>query len=146
MEVDFVATEPHHVRYIPSDALPRMCADTKGITAITKEGPIAICLFDTWSKNSCHIHIWIENALAIRHGFLHEIFGYVFGDESGRKLVIGVTPSDNEKALKFNKHVGMQELTRVPDAFEDGVDAVVTTMNKRDCRWIDHGIKESKIA
>lgn len=146
MDVRFEATTHPHLRYIPPDALPRMCEDTKGITAITKDGPIATCLFDTWSPNSCHIHIWIGNPMAIRHGFLQEIFGFVFGEESGRELVIGVTPSDNPKALKFNKHVGMKEVSRIPDAFSVGGDAIVTTMTKNECRWIDHGIKKSKNA
>ena len=144
--MNFIATEAHHLRYIPADALPRLCADTKGITVLNEKGPQAICLMDTWSVNSCHIHIWIGNPMVLRHGFLEEIFGFVFGETSGRKMVIGVTPSDNAKSLKFNKHVGMQEVCCIHDAFSDGIHAVVTTMTKSECRWIDHGIKIKQFA
>jgi hypothetical protein len=54
-------------------------------------------------------------------------------------MVIGSTPSDNKKALKFIKHIGLKEVYRIPDAFNDGVDAVITMMKKDDCRWIEHG-------
>lgn len=141
--IDFIPTAPHHLRYIPPDAIPRMCADTRGITAISEQGPQAIAMFDTWSPNSCQMHIWIGSPMVIRRGFLQEVFGFVFG--SGRTVAIGSTPSDNEKALKFNKHIGFREIFRIPDAFDIGIDAVVVTMTKSECRWIDHGqqIKQS---
>jgi hypothetical protein len=140
MEVTFVPTERHHIKYIPKDALPRECADSRGITALNpKTGPLGICLFDTWTANSCQIHIWIDNPVIIKYGFLTEIFNFVFSEESGRKLVVGFTPSDNPKALKFIKHVGLKEITRIPDVYGDGIDAVLTTLTKQDCRWINHG-------
>jgi hypothetical protein len=137
MEVTFVPTERHHIKYIPKDALPRECADSRGITALNpKTGPLGICLFDTWTANSCQIHIWIDNPVIIKYGFLTEIFDFVFSEESGRKLVVGFTPSDNPKALKFIKHVGLEEITRIPNVYGDGIDAVLTTLTKQDCRWI----------
>lgn len=143
----FVPTEKHHLRYMPDDAIPRECIDTRGITAIDpKRGPQAICLLDSWTENSCQIHIWIGNPVVIKYGFLHEIFGFVFSDESGRKVVIGSTPSNNAKALKFIKHVGMEEIARVPDVYSDGVDAVLTMMRKEHCRWITHGQQEKQSA
>ena len=142
--MNFIATQDHHLRYIPEDARPRLCADTRGITAVNENGPQAICLLDTWSPNSVQIHIWIGNPMAIKHGFLQEIFAFVF--DSGRELVIGSTPSDNAKALKFIKHVGLREVCRIPNAYQNGIDAVVTTMTKQQCRWIDHGIEEKQSA
>jgi len=138
VNIQFIATESHHIKYIPADALPRLCADTKGITAVGPDGPMGICLFDTWTANSCQIHIWIDNPVIIKHGFLHEIFGFVFGESSGRTMVVGFTPSDNPKALKFINHVGLKEITRIPDVYGDGIDAVLTTLTKQDCRWINH--------
>ena len=93
---------------------------------------------DTWTINSVYIHIWIDNPIILRKGFLEEIFGFIFGEDSGRKMVVGLTPSDNKKALKFIDHVGMKEIYRIPDSFSDGVDAVMTLMKKEDCRWIEH--------
>ena len=132
----FVATTAEHIDAMPVDAVPRYCEDTKGITALDPE-PVGVCLLDSWTKNSVQIHIWIDNPFVLKHGFAEEVFGFVFG--SGRKMVIGSTPSDNKKALKFIKHIGLKEVYRIPDAFNDGVDAVITMMKKDDCRWIKHG-------
>jgi|TARA_R110000803_G_scaffold85167_1_gene151441 hypothetical protein len=136
--VIFVPTEAHHVKYMPKDAVPRYCEDTRGITALDSEkGPVGICLMDSWTDNSVQIHIWIANPLILKHGFAEEVFGFIFG--SGRNVVIGSTPSDNPKALKFIKHMGLKEVARLPDVYGDGVDAVLTVMKKDDCRWIEHG-------
>jgi hypothetical protein len=139
MDVIFVPTTKAHARYLPENATPRHCEDTRGITALDpKKGPLGICLMDTWTINSVFIHIWIDNPIILRKGFLEEIFGFIFGEDSGRKMVVGLTPSDNKKALKFIDHVGMKEIYRIPDSFSDGVDAVMTLMKKEDCRWIEH--------
>jgi|TARA_R110000824_G_scaffold46077_3_gene132840 hypothetical protein len=139
MDVEFVPTDARHMRFLPEGATPRWCEDTRGITALDpKKGPLGICLMDTWTTNSVQIHIWIGNPMIIKRGFLNEIFGFIFGKDSGRKMVMGITPSDNKKALKFIAHVGMKEIHRVPDGFSDGIDAVITLMKKDDCRWIEH--------
>ena len=140
MDVIFEPTQQHHLRYLPKEALPRLCEDTKGVTAIDpKRGPVAISLIDTWTENSCQIHMWIGNRMVLRHGFLEEVFGFIFGEDSGRNMTIGAFSSDNDKMLAFSKHVGFKEIARIPDAVEVGVDSVLTVMTKQDCRWIEHG-------
>lgn len=136
MDVMFMPTQDHHLRYMPPEAIPRMCQDTRGITAITPEGPVAICLLDTWTENSCQIHIWIGKPMVLRHGFLEEVFSFVF-IQGERKSVIGITPSDNRKALRFNEHAGMKLVCRLPNIFSDGVDGIVTRMDRDECRWIN---------
>lgn len=66
--------------------------------------------------------------MVLRHGYAEEVFGFVFG--SGRIKIIGQTPSNNAKALKFIKHIGFEEIFRVKDAFDMGVDIVVTELTK----------------
>ena len=83
---------------------PLLMEDTTGIVA-EKDGEIwAITVLDNWSPNSCSVHIWIPNPLVFRHGYKEEVFDFVFG--SGRNKIIGQTPSDNPKALKFIEHIG----------------------------------------
>ena len=105
--MNFLSLHPKHLGYMPSNARPNICEDTRGITATDDEGiPQAVCVFDNWSFNSCMIHIWIENALVLKHGFAEEVFKFAFSEESGRELIIGITPADNHKALKFIEHIG----------------------------------------
>tara|TARA_R110001606_G_scaffold73033_2_gene168264 strand:- start:1352 stop:1804 length:453 start_codon:yes stop_codon:yes gene_type:complete len=140
MDVVFVPTDPTHIRYMPDHAVPRMCEDTRGITALdVKKGPLGISLMDSWSENSVQIHMWIGNPLIIRYGFLQEVFGFVFSEESGRTIAMGMMPSDNRKVLNFSAHIGMEEVCRVPDIYADGIDSVISVMKKENCRWIENG-------
>ncbi len=134
--MNFTALKPADIDFMPENARPNMCADTKGILAVDDEGmPQAICVLDSWSFNSCQIHIWIENAFVLKHGFAEEVFSYVF-NTCERNLIIGVTPADNDKALKFIKHIGFEEISRIKDGYMVGVDYVVTEIRKENCRYI----------
>ena len=141
MKPIFVSMMPKLYAMIPDEAKPRLCSDTKGICALDEDDDyklVAAAVMDTWSHNACQIHIYIDNPFILRHGFQEEVCGFIFGEASGRELVIGVTPSDNKKALKFNRHMGMEEQHRIKDGYDKGIDYVVTTMRKQDCKWIDH--------
>ena len=134
--MDFTALSPDDIAYMPENARPIIMSDTKGITAWGSDGiPQAICVLDSWSFNSCQIHIWIENAFVLKHGFAEAVFKYVF-DTCNRNLIIGVTPADNPKALRFIKHIGFEELFRIKDGQAVGVDYVVTEIRKENCRYI----------
>ena len=134
--MNFTALSPRDFGYIPQNSRPIMCEDSKGIVATDDEGmPQAICVLDSWTYNSCQIHIWIENAFVLKHGFAEEVFRYVF-NTCGRNLIVGVTPADNPKALKFIKHIGLEEIFRIKDGNQIGVDLVVTEIRKENCRYL----------
>lgn len=109
----------------------------RGIKAINALGKTtAIAGFDHWTPSSCQIHIWIGNPMALRgHRFVQETFKYPF-QQCGKQLVIGVTPSNLAAAIKFNAHVGMQEVARIKDAWDIGVDMIITEMRPGTCRWL----------
>ena len=135
----FVASTVQHIDCM-GEARPNICEDTKGITALDGDNvPQAVCVFDSWSHNSCIIHIWINNPFVLKHGFAEEVFNFVFSEESGRTKIIGITPSDNLKAVKFIKNIGFKEVYRISDGYKVGVDYVVTEMNKDKCRYYNNG-------
>lgn len=107
----------------------------RGIVAVRGEEPIAAAVFDGWSFNACQAHIVVDDPMVLRHGFLEEIFHYVF-NTCDKGVLIGVTPGDNDKALKFNKHVGLRELYRVEDGYKVGIDYVVQELRKENCKWL----------
>lgn len=136
----FVPLEPWHWLNIPDDARPRRCEDTKGIIALDDKGDmLAACLFDTWTYNSCQIHIYIKDPNVLRHGFQQEVFNYAF-NTGRRNVIIGVTPANNAKALKFIQHMGFVKQGIIPDGYKHGVDFVITTLRVEDCKWLDNGI------
>ena len=105
--------------------------DVKGIVAWRDQEILAMVLLDTWSKNSCQIHVAIDSPIVLRHGYKEEVLDYVF-QTCDRGMIIGVTPSDNKKALKFNDHIGFVEVYRIKDAHEVGIDLVVQELRKED--------------
>lgn len=107
------------------------------IVAVSDGKTIGVIGFDYWTPGSVQVHIWIGNPAALRGGkWLHEVFKYAFVT-CGKKVVFGVTPSDNLKAVKFNRHAGMKEVTRLKDAWDTGIDMVITEMRPDWCRWLE---------
>lgn len=136
----YFALIPPDLMHIPLEVRPTMMANTRGIVAQDDNGKtVAICTMDSWSPNSCQMHIWIDNPMVLRRGFREEVFNFVFGEKSGRGKVICVMPSNNEQVIKFNQKMGFTELLRIKDGFDIGVDYVISELNKKDCRYINHG-------
>lgn len=134
----FVPLQEHHWPRIPVEARPQLTAQTKGIVALNEQGDLeGACCFDTWTFNSCQLHIYIKNPFVLKHGVAYEVFNYAF-NTCGKSMVIGMTPADNEKALKFIKNIGLNEIFRIPEGYAVGVDYVVTQLKREDCRWISH--------
>lgn len=135
--MQFVNMEYAHWEHLPIEAQPAWALDMKGIVALDDNNVmVAASIMDSWSHNSCRIHIWVAKPMVFKHGFAQETFNYIF-NTCGKGVVVGVTPADNEKALKFIKHIGLKEVTRIPDGYAEGVDYVVTQLRKEDCRWIE---------
>ena len=55
-------------------------ADTRGVVAIDSDTGriLAAGIADTFSHSSCQVHMWIRSPMVLRHGFLEEIFNYIF--------------------------------------------------------------------
>lgn len=112
--------------------------DTSGIVAVnTATGELlAACVMDNWTTTSVQCHLTIPNTMAIRHGFIKKITDYVF-NERGKKFIYGLVPSNNEKALKLNKHFGFTEKTRLHGTFGEGLDYVILELKRENCPyWI----------
>lgn len=147
MNLIFVPLSEMLYSHIPEEHRPRLCVDSRGVMAIDEDtGELqAAMIADSWSFNSCQTHIYIANPFVLKHGFAEAVFGFVFGEDSGRELIIGVTPADNDKALKFIEKVGFIEQFRIKDGYKKGVDYVMTTCRKEDCKYISHEPKQMEL-
>ena len=134
------------MRYVPFDfqrhgtvvkrlVNPVYCEDTKGVVAEHDDGTLAgVVLLDMWTLNSVQMHIGVVDPMCLRR--LHrEVAEYVFLT-CNRKIMIGLTPSTNKKAIKLNKHFGFEEVHRVKDAVSDGVDIIVLELRRENCRYL----------
>ena len=124
--------------WLRSRALTIRCEDTQGIVAYeAKTGKIlAMCAIDSFTQNSCSTHMAIDDPTVLRHGFLQELARHIF-ITCGRSNVIGLVPSTNKRAIRFNKHIGFREIARIPDAIADGIDYVVMQMTRDECKWLE---------
>ena len=113
------------------------CEDSQGIVVLNDDNDIqAVAVFDMFGVDNCHVHFAIDNPFVLRHGFLHEIARHVF-TQCGLQRIFGLVPSNNEKALKLDMHIGMKEVARIPHGMRQGVDCIVVSMDKVDCKWLN---------
>ena len=99
---------------------------------------IAGVMVDAWNGASACMHVAGDGNWLNRE-FLFACFDYVF-NQLGLNVVIGVVPGDNDKALRFDKHLGFREVARIPEGHPRG-DLVILTMRKEECRFLgkDYG-------
>jgi RimJ/RimL family protein N-acetyltransferase len=121
-----------------------ICEDTQGIMAYDDEKFVACAIFDSFTVDACNVHWAITNPFVLRRGFLPAICDYLFNIR-GRERIFGLVPSDNQKALRLDTHIGMREVARIPDAFSKGVDYIVMRMDKSDCQWLTE-VREQEAA
>lgn len=135
--MNIVALRPSHWDwFLRRNPIAKM-SNATGVACEDEDGVIwAVCILDNWTPNSVESHLCIDNPMCLRHGFLEEIARFVY-HVSGRKMVMGIVPSNNKRALRLNAHIGFTEVARIPDGYEDGVDLVVLQLLKENCRWLN---------
>ena len=119
------------------------CEDSQGLVVRQEDGVIAaMAVFDSFSPDGCSAHWAIENPMVLRHGFVQEVARHLFVT-CKRQRIFGLVPSNNKKALKFARHIGMREVARIPHAMGEGIDYIVMTMTREECRWLADEFKEA---
>lgn len=104
------------------------------IANVSRDGKIlGVVGFDGWNGASCQMHVAGEGNWVSRE-LIRAVFDYVF-KTAGLKVVLGLVPSNNERALKFDKHVGFRQVARIDGAHPDGA-LVVLELRREDCRYL----------
>lgn len=102
------------------------------------EGKLVIAVgFTGFLGKVCQIHIafapgWHFSPKAM----LREVFRYAF-HTAGREMLLGIVNSKNERAMRFDLHLGFREIHRLPGMHEEGGDLVVLAMKKSECRYLN---------
>jgi hypothetical protein len=97
---------------------------------------IAGCMVDWFNGASCYMHIAADGGHWCSRDFLFHCFHYVF-KQLGAKVAIGLVPSHNAAALRFDKHLGFVEKTRIEGGHPEG-DLVVLTITADQARqWLE---------
>lgn len=97
---------------------------------------ILVCLAGFVGK-VCQMHI----AMAPEYHYspremLAECFRYAFED-CKREMVLGVVNSLNQRAMRYDIHLGFTELYRLPKMHDSGGALVLLGMTKDECIWLN---------
>jgi RimJ/RimL family protein N-acetyltransferase len=120
----------------------KRCEDTDGIMAIDLDTntTVGACIMDNWTANSVQCHFMLTTPLVLKHGFLDLCFDFMF-NIMGVSRVYGMVPANNDKAVKFNTHIGFTEKARMDEAFEKGVDYLLMELKQENCLHLPKQVK-----
>lgn len=128
---------PSHAEYF--QGMPcKVCADTKGIVAhcATTHSVMGLVAFDSWTENLASVHIKISNPMCLRNGgLIAESCDWYF-NRLDRGIMLGLVRGDLYKVLAFNAKIGFTEEHRIKDGYAVGVDQVMLTMTREQCRFL----------
>jgi len=105
---------------------------------------IAGVLYDHYNGASMAMHVAAEGKQWLNREYLWFCFYYPF-EQVKVKKVIGIVPSTNTQALRFDKHLGFREEARIVGAAPGG-DLVFLTMTRDECRYLERDHGKQKLA
>jgi RimJ/RimL family protein N-acetyltransferase len=102
---------------------------------IVKDGEI-VCgvAFDGFNGSSIQIHVALKPGEKMTREWLRAVFDYPFNQLKVKKI-IGIVDSGNPQALRFDKHIGFEEVAVIKDAARYG-DIHILTMTPEQCKFL----------
>ena len=102
-----------------------------------------VVAYDGFIGQCCQMHVVNLKGKPAPRKMLWACFHYPF-EQADMKYVIGLVNSLNEPAMRFDKHLGFEEMARLPGAHDGGGDIVIMKMEKPQCRWLKLGERYEK--
>lgn len=122
-------TVRQHMQYEPMES-------TRGLVAYDMDTAETLALFmmDSWTKTSAQVHQVILKTMVLRHGWFEEIARYMFA-LAGRKKVYATVPANKPKIVSLNEKIGFEQVARLSDAWDEGVDCLILEMTRENCKY-----------
>lgn len=90
------------------------------------------------------MHCAGEGKYWLNREFLFACFDYAF-NQLNLKVLINPVGANNEASLRFTKHIGFEEIARVPKAWDGEEALVLFALAKDNCRWLNlGGLKDAR--
>lgn len=97
---------------------------------------VAGAIIDNYIENArCSIHCGGVGKNWLNRSFLALVFGYVF-KQLKCNAVINIVDGNNKESLKFTEHLGFKIIYTIVGGGNNGSDAVIFEMRKKDCKWL----------
>lgn len=100
--------------------------------------------YDGFVGHCCQMHVVNLTGKSVPRKLVWAAFDYPF-NQGGLKCLLGVVNSNNTKAMRFDKHLGFKEMSRLPGMHDDGGDLVFFAMQKSECKWIKEKKHEAEL-
>jgi RimJ/RimL family protein N-acetyltransferase len=102
---------------------------------IEKDGEI-VCgvMFEGFNGQSIQIHVAMNPDAKMNREWIFVVFDYAFRQLKVNKI-IGIVDSTNDKALRFDRHIGFVDEAVIKDAGKHG-DLCILTMTRQQCRFL----------
>ncbi len=113
--------------YVPGDSSTMGLADAHG-------NLVGGVLFDHYNGRSIAMHVAGDGRRWLNREFIRACFDYVF-NQLGVHKVIGMVPSWNKGALRFDFKLGFEKEAVIEDAVPGG-DLIILSMTRDQCRWL----------
>ncbi len=96
---------------------------------------VAGILYEGYNFQSIWGHVAAEpGSRWLNKAFLTFCCNYAF-KTCGVQMVLGYMEASNTHALRFAKHLGFKEESRITEAAPDGGDILILKMRREDCRY-----------
>lgn len=96
---------------------------------------VAVIGYCDITEKSCMMHVAAIDDNWISKDLLWAAFDYPF-NVLKVKVILATVSSENEEALKLDRHLGFKDKAYIEDAHMYG-DLVILAMRREDCRWLD---------
>lgn len=121
------------------------CADMQALVWVNNEQKVEwVVGYTGFVGKTCQMHVVNLVTRRAPRKLLWAAFDYPF-NQLNLKTVLGIVNSNNEQAMKFDRHLGFKELLRLEGQHENGGDLVVFAMDKDECRWIKENEDEARM-
>lgn len=132
--IEVRAAAPEHLPWIIQRAGLVHSPGLRAIEAVEGERILGMVAYDGWTPNACSMHVAIDEVIASRR-LLRPAFGIPFV-ELKKQVVIGTVLGTNDRALALDLHLGFKVQCRIQDAWAPGVDLIILSMRREECRWL----------
>lgn len=97
---------------------------------------VAGVLYESFNGVNVWMHVAVAPGQKLTRKFIHYCFFYPFV-ALGCKRVSGYVEASNEKARRFDEHLGFRQEAVLKGAATDGGDVILYVMRREECKYVD---------
>jgi len=98
---------------------------------------IAVVGYNSFTPNSCQIHVATTDVYWLNKELLFAIFDYPF-NKLEVKVILAPIYKGNVKSLNLCRKLGFEQVADIPYGHPNG-DLIVVAMKRNQCKWLQQG-------